>query len=120
MDFNEVFSPIVKHNSILMLLAMVVLYNLELQQLDVKIAFLYCGLDETIYMYQPEGFVVEGKEYHVCKLKKSFYGLKQFSRQWYKHFDTSMIDHGYLRVAIIVMFTIDSCLVNLSLFATLC
>ena len=44
-----------------------------------------------------EGFVVPGKEDHVCLLKKSLYGLKQSPRQWYKRFDSFMIDHGYSR-----------------------
>jgi hypothetical protein len=51
MDFNEVFSPVVRHSSIRVLLAMVALYDLELEQLDVKIAFLHGELEETIYMH---------------------------------------------------------------------
>ena len=52
-DFNEVFSPVVKHSSIRVLLAMVAKFNLELEQLDVKTAFLHGELDEQIYMHQP-------------------------------------------------------------------
>jgi len=55
---------------------MVAWFNLELEQLDVKIAFLHGELEEQIFMHQPEGFVIEGKENHVCRLKKSLYGLK--------------------------------------------
>ena len=96
-DYNEVFSPVVRHTSIRVLLAFVALFDLELEQLDVKTAFLHGELEEEIYMRQPEGFVVPGKEQLVCRLKKSLYGLKQAPRQWYKRFDTFMIAQGYTR-----------------------
>ncbi|KAA3478615.1 Retrovirus-related Pol polyprotein from transposon TNT 1-94 [Gossypium australe] len=62
-DFHDVFSPVVKHTSIRALLALVASYNFELEQLDVKTAFLHGDLDEAIYMQQPGGFKVEGKQY---------------------------------------------------------
>jgi len=46
-------------------------------------------------MKQPDGFLVEGKEDHVCRLRKSLYGLKQAPRQWYKKFESVMCEHGY-------------------------
>ena len=76
-DFHEIFSPVVKIVSIRMVLALVALHNLELEQLDVKTAFLHGDLDEEIYMEQPEGFVQDRNKRFVCKLKKSLYGLKQ-------------------------------------------
>ena len=60
-DYNEIFSPMVKHTSIRVLLSLVAHGDLELEQLDVKTAFLHGDLDEEIYMYQLEGFKVEGK-----------------------------------------------------------
>ena len=96
-DYNEIFSPVVRHTSIRVLLAMVAHQNLELEQLDVKTAFLHGELEEEIYMTQPDGFQVPGKEDYVCKLKKSLYGLKQSPRQWYKRFDSFMIEIGYNR-----------------------
>ena len=96
-DFNEIFSPVVRHTSIRVLLAFVALFDLELEQLDVKTAFLHGELEEEIYMDQPEGFVVPGKEHLVCRLKKSLYGLKQAPRQWYKRFDSFMLGQGYSR-----------------------
>ena len=96
-DFNEVFSPVVRHTSIRVLLAFVALFDLELEQLDVKTAFLHGELEEEIYMEQTEGFIVLGKEHFVCRLKKSLYGLKQAPRQWYKRFDSFMIGQGYCR-----------------------
>ena len=96
-DYNEVFSPVVKHKSIRVLLAMVSVFNLELDQLDVKTAFLHGNLEEEIYMKQPEGFVDSEKSDHVCFLKKSLYGLKQSPRQWYKRFDAFMVSHEFMR-----------------------
>src|ERR1044072_9168661 len=64
-DVNEVFSPVVKHSSIRILLAIVAQFDLELEQLDVKTAFLHGELEEQIYMKQPEGFEVQGKEVKV-------------------------------------------------------
>lgn len=66
----------VKHVSIRLMLSMVVDKDIELEQLDVKTAFLHGTIDEDIYMEQPEGYVVEGQENKVCKLVKSLYGLK--------------------------------------------
>ena len=96
-DFTDVFSPIVKHSSIRALLGIVAMHNLELEQLDVKTAFLHGELEEDIYMQQPEGFVVLGKEDYVCYMKKSLYSLKQSPRQWYKRFDSFMITHDFKR-----------------------
>ena len=93
-DFDEVFSPVVKHTSIRVLLSLVTIKDLELEQLDVKTAFLHSDLEEQIYMKQPEGFEVVGKENHVCLLK-SLYGLKQSPRQWYKKFDSFMISINF-------------------------
>ena len=78
--YNEVFSPVVKHSSIGILLASVAHLDLELVQLDVKTVFLHSDLEEEIYMSQPEGFNIAGKENWVCKLNKSLYGLKQSPR----------------------------------------
>jgi hypothetical protein len=52
-DFNEVFSPVVRHTSIRVMLAIVALFDLELEQLDIKTAFLHGDLDKEIYMTQP-------------------------------------------------------------------
>ncbi|GKB23082.1 transposable element [Tanacetum coccineum] len=61
-DYNEIFSLVVRHTSIRVLLSLVAHHDLELEQLDVKTAFLHGDLEEEIYMSQPEGFVVQGKE----------------------------------------------------------
>ena len=55
-----------KHSSIHTLLGIVAMHDLELEQLDVKTAFLHGELEEDIYMEQPEGFVIPGKEKLFC------------------------------------------------------
>jgi hypothetical protein len=94
-DYTDIFSPVVKLNTIRSVLSIVAAEGLHLEQLDVKTAFLHGDLDEEIYMQQPEGFSVKGKEKLVCRLTKSLYGLKQAPRQWYKKFDGFMQRHGY-------------------------
>ena len=86
-----------KMTSIRVTLGLAAHLNLEVKQMDVKTAFLHGDLEEEIYMEQPEGFKVKGKQKLVCKLKKSLYGLKQALRQWYKKFDSFMVDHEYTR-----------------------
>ena len=48
----------------------------KLYQMDVKTTFLNGEIEEEVYIEQPEGFEVHGKETHVCRLKKVLYGLK--------------------------------------------
>lgn len=97
LDYQEVFSPVVKHVSIRLLLAITVNKDLELEQLDVKTSFLHGVIEEEIYMEQPEGYVVEGKEEYVCRLEKALYGLKQAPRQWNKCFDEFVVSQGFQR-----------------------
>ncbi|KAL9265171.1 Retrovirus-related Pol polyprotein from transposon TNT 1-94-like protein [Drosera capensis] len=98
-DYNEIFSPVVKMTTIRLVLSIVIAEDLHLEQLDVKTTFLYSDLDEDIYMVQPEGYQIAGKENLVCKLTKSLYGLKQASMQWYLKFDTFMSRSGYKKCA---------------------
>ena len=94
-DFSEFFAPVVKMQSIRVVLGLAASLDLEVEQMDVKTAFLHGDLHEEIYMEQPDGFREKGKEDYVCKLTKSLYGLKQAPRQWYQKFNSVMIEHGY-------------------------
>jgi hypothetical protein len=96
-DFDEIFSPIVKMTSIRTILILVAVEDLHLEQLDVKTSFLHGDLEEEIYMQQPQGYEVKGNENLVCRLKKILYRLKKSPRQWYLKFDKFMIEQGYSR-----------------------
>jgi hypothetical protein len=80
-DYFDTYSPVTRITSIRMLITIVALHKLEIHQMDVKTAFLNGELDEEIYMEQPKGFIIPGKEKKVCRLVKSLYGLKQAPKQ---------------------------------------
>ena len=54
-----------------------------LHHLDVKSAFLNGEVEEELYVKQPEGFLIEGREQWVLRLRKALHGLKQAPRAWY-------------------------------------
>ena len=85
-DYKETFTSVSLKDSFRIIMALVAHFDLELHQIDVKIAFLNGDIDETIYMVQLENFVLGDTKQMLCKLKKSIYGLKQASRQWYYKF----------------------------------
>lgn len=98
-DFTETFAPVVKFNSLRMLLALAAKYDLEIDQCDFVTAFLNGDLTEEIYIEQPEGYVQKGQEHKVLRLRKSLYGLKQAPRQWNKKFDYYVVNEmGYERL----------------------
>ena len=96
-DFNEIFSPVVKQASIRAIMSKAAYEDLEIEQLDVKTAFLHGTLDETIYMRMPEGFEEDGDK--VCLLQKSLYGLRQAPRQWNHKFDEFMMKNRFTKSA---------------------
>ena len=81
-DFFETFAPVVRYESIRILLSIAPSENLEISKFDVKTAFLNGDLEEVIYMQQPRGFVDKQQPNSVFKLFRSLYGLKQGSRCW--------------------------------------
>lgn len=63
--------------SIRVFLALSLIYDLHIHQMDVKISFLNGDLSEKMYMRQPERFVILENKKKIYKLIKSLYGLKQ-------------------------------------------
>jgi hypothetical protein len=66
--------------------------------MDVKSDFLNGYVDDEIYVEQPEGFEVPGKEDKVYRLKKDLYGLKQAPRAWSSRIDKYFQDHGLIKI----------------------
>lgn len=97
-DYNEIFSPVVRFESVRVILAFAALNNWCLEALDVKTAFLYGELDEEIYMSQPQGFERKGEEQKVLRLRKAIYGLKQAALAWWKQLSDSLKLLGFTRL----------------------
>jgi hypothetical protein len=73
-DYFETYTPVARLASIQTLLALAAKYQLEIQQINVKTAFLYRDLDKEIYIKLPEGYY--NNDTLVCKLVKSIYSFK--------------------------------------------
>ena len=87
LDYTETFAPVVRYNSLRVLLAIVAYLDLEMTQSDIKTAFLYGELEEDLFMKIPEGLHPKLDADKVAsKLNKSLYGLKQAPRCWNKRF----------------------------------
>jgi transposase InsO family protein len=80
-DFNETFATVVKPMSYKLIFAIAAALDWEIDQMDVKTAFLYGKVEETVYMEQPTG--LNDGSTKVCKLDRALYGLKQAPRVWY-------------------------------------
>ena len=86
-DYEDTFFLVARFETIRTLLALVAQVNWLIYQFDVKSTFLNGELKEEVYVSQPEGFIIPGKEEYVYKLKKAQYGLKQAPRAWHERID---------------------------------
>lgn len=89
--FTHTFSPVVKASTIRIVLALVVMNNWPLHQLDVNNGFLHWLLDKLVYMEQPPGYKNLKFPSHVCLLWKAIYGLRQAPVAWFHQFNSFLL-----------------------------
>lgn len=76
------------------LLSVAVAKGWELHQIDMGNAFLHGELDEEVYMAVPQGYNAPKKGL-VCRLRKSLYGLRQASHNWYAKLARALVEYGF-------------------------
>jgi hypothetical protein len=96
MDYTDTYSPVVRLETIRTILALAVSQNWEIQQMDVKGAYLNGILKEEVFMNQPEGY--EDGTLRLCRLIKTLYGLKQSGREWNIELNKELEAKGFNRL----------------------
>ncbi|GJY54373.1 ribonuclease H-like domain, reverse transcriptase, RNA-dependent DNA polymerase [Tanacetum coccineum] len=94
-DFDEVFAPVARLETIRLLIALSAEKGWKIHHLDVKTAFLHVELKEEVYVIQPGGFEKPREEEKVYKLAKSLYGLRQAPRAWNIKLDNTLKEMGF-------------------------
>ncbi|GJZ75298.1 retrovirus-related pol polyprotein from transposon TNT 1-94 [Tanacetum coccineum] len=96
-DYDEVFAPVARIESIRIFLAFASYMGFIVYQMDVKRAFLYGTIGKEVYVSQPLGFVDPKFPKKVYKIVKALYGLHQALRAWYATLSTFLLKSGYKR-----------------------
>lgn len=96
-DYHETFALVATFITNQYILAIKACMDMEMNQIDVKTAFLDCKLKEDIYKVQPKEFAQLGNGNLVCKLKKSLHGLKQSPRAWYQKISSFLFQNGFTK-----------------------
>jgi len=98
LDFDQVFSPVMRFETVRLMLVLATLENWYITGLNVWSTYLYGKLDKEIYVEQPEGFAVPGQECKVLRLWRALYGLKQASLAWWRTLDESLKELRFERL----------------------
>ncbi|GJS99151.1 ribonuclease H-like domain, reverse transcriptase, RNA-dependent DNA polymerase [Tanacetum coccineum] len=99
-DFEEVFAPVARMETIRLLLAIAANNKWEVHHLDVKSAFLHGDLKEEVYVTQPEGFIKRQDQGKVYRLIKALYGLRQAPRAWNIKLDNTLKSLDFKKCAL--------------------
>ena len=124
-SYWETYSPVVNMLTVRLLLALCNIHGLESKSIDFVLAFPQADLDVDIWMELPMGIEVsespEKSRAYVLKLKKSLYGLKQASLNWFEKLKQGLVDRGftpseidpclYLKEDMVLLTYVDDCII---------
>jgi len=107
LDYDETFAPVTRYDSLRLIIALALHLGPDMEQLDIKSAFLNGELKEEIWMIPPPGIGLDGK---ILRLHKALYSLKQGPLQWFEKLATVLAELGF------VSLTFDPCVfINITL-----
>ena len=95
-DYDEVFAPVVRQTTFRTFLTYAGIKGMVIKHFDAKTAFLNGKISETIYMKQPDGYVIPSKEDYVCRLNRGIYGLKQAAKIWNDQLNNLLKKYGFI------------------------
>lgn len=96
-DYEEVFTPVIRLETVRLLLALAAKNDREIHHPDVKSAFLNRVIQEEVYVSQPKGYIKPGSEHKVYKQLKTLYGLRQAPRAWYSRRNQCLEKLGFVK-----------------------
>jgi hypothetical protein len=96
-DYEDTFSHVARSTSIRTIIPLAAKMKWKLHQMDMKTTFLNGVIEEEVYIEKLQGFEVEDRKSHVCRLKKSLYRLKQDPRAWYDWIDSFLTSLGFIK-----------------------
>ena len=114
-DFDQVFSTVVKISTIRIVLAIAAALDYNCTSTDIRQAYLQATLDQDLYMRMPPGLPskdVQGRPLCV-KLNRSLYGLKQAGREWAHLFASFLVSWGFVQSSAdtcLFMYSSDGCI----------
>lgn len=93
-DYDEAFAPVAKYTSLRLLLALNILRQYCIQQLDVRNYFLHGKLSKDTCVEIPYAMSIEHNTGDWLCLQKALYGLKQAARDW-KNLEHWLVEMGF-------------------------
>lgn len=98
-DYEESYSPVVNIEAWRTLLSIAAKQNMRVRFFNIKTAYLYGSIQETVYMEPPPGFEEIIGPNKVCRLQKSIYGLPQSGRNWFERLRKELLNLGLKQLA---------------------